>query len=374
MTDTLGKSQIRAIKAMKKVGIWDIAAIADGAGVTWEQAYEVLFASKWHTRPEVYVIMVLWLKGTNEAIIERVSGKKRGVVRGLIARSPFNRSEMTIEQRQEVLSQFLGHRLDEYRLPVSDFVAGPLSSVQVRVRTNKTGAIETPVVPDAVNCNAVEYPVIPENTEAPVSKKKRKGKVEEKFGRNGEVQERVRYGDRGPILREKNVAAAPLEWLDERRILSDKAKPGMTDQQIRNANQSGTARFEAGIRARGEFEGAHISPLRAASLGDVVDGGKGGKLVSDHALECQDSIAKLKEMMPAGLFSMLELVVYSDEWVWKKAKNKSEQYERIRESLDHAALHYRYISRDDFTARWGEPKGHAERLLRDAIYRGFVDR
>jgi hypothetical protein len=93
-----------------------------------------------HTEPSKYVVYVLWIIGHSMGTIERVTGKKRKQIAGLVARSPWpNRSKMTRAERQAALDALRrirledGVPLDRGKFDNLDWRVIPLQKGQIRV-------------------------------------------------------------------------------------------------------------------------------------------------------------------------------------------------------------------------------------------------
>lgn len=140
-------------------------------------------------------------------------------------------------------------------------------------------------------------------------------------------------------------------------------------------------RADAGFQFRGDCHLAQVAGLSAKPISDSGGGGQVGVTLADTKLLAMDSLGRLRDSMGRQQFSVLERVVWLDNWLFTVAPAKSgnakriEQEKRLAERndrivqqllccLDAAAVHYGLSNVEAFRARWPEARFSTKRQKR----------
>lgn len=174
-------------------------------------------------------------------------------------------------------------------------------------------------------------------------------------GRDGRPQKLQKTGDAFTTKKLINVSSAPLEWLYRTNVLVDRVGRAADDRALKSATAASSRRWEAGVRARQDFEGETVVALQSVDPAAIGGGGGGaGRPVSDYSIDCINSVGRLRDMMPVDDMRVLERVVHQDEWLWLSTppKKRGPIFEAIRRALDYAALRYGMMTPESFADRW----------------------
>lgn len=162
-----------------------------------------------------------------------------------------------------------------------------------------------------------------------------------------------------------NSSSAPLEYLA--------AIGGLESNKDKNG--TGLVRLQAGLRYRDAMSGAGIGGLKSSSLEGGSGGGGGGRPVSEFKIDCMRTISSVRDRMPTGLYHLFERAIWLDEWVWeRKARVKGKDGKvkvtvvtdrktvlDLQRALDHTAVVFGYVTRDEFDLRWRPDHAKARR-------------
>lgn len=336
-----------------------------------------------------FIVTVLWMRGWPAAKIAAWYKLTPGKVRGWTTRLPYpKRSELSQDERQQILDDLKADRCDDGLLADRDFVAEVLEQDQVKKvrRVDFTGGERRSVEVSygdreqgSAGHDAASKGLAGISDEAlPIGgngwKPHDHGAPQEQPGRDDRGLALEVTSERGsPVTRARNNAAAPLEWLEYRHILRDSASRGTTEAQRTWLEEAEGRRAEIARRLRDVFEGAQISPARAIDWMQAPGGSTGGRPVADYILDCQRELARLHTFVPAHLMALLERLLRHDEWVWEGQKKRHVVYDEIRKALDFASVMYGRVSIGELEWRWPEPYGQeVYRRMRGAMHTGKV--
>ncbi|MCB1102458.1 MAG: hypothetical protein KDL10_08840, partial [Kiritimatiellae bacterium] len=184
------------------------------------------------------------------------------------------------------------------------------------------------------------------------------------------------FGGRGRAIRaiERNHVIAinqnssPFEWLAAKGYLE-------TRDDVAGI---GNARFSAGLRLRDIMIGAEPSGLKTFDL-ERSGGGGVPMMISDFKMDCIKLLTRIRnelstpkpsrlhrrKRVETELFSILERIVYREEWIFEvkdKRRNKVAAQrkqkaimQRLHYGLDTLALMFGMITPQEFDARWNRP-------------------
>lgn len=316
-----------------------------------------------------FAVTVLWLHGLTIPQISRILDMTGGQVRGIVDRAKAaNRSDMDEYDRQLALNELALDRKDGGMIPDRYFRVKELRPEQVKeIRpvglVIKGGWRQTerypegkvylprlvkPIYSDPYKFRGEEFERKRREFYANCAyhfnfenwriyfhryqKLDRDEKGETVGGRDGRPAKKLRYGPREKIM-ERDINAAAFEWLDGRNLLDD-------------------VQLTAGYRARADMEGAQVSTVKSVDF-EASGGGFGSRLVADYTIDCMRYVERLKASMPPSRFRVLEELLLHDRWFWDglKGKERRDVYDRIRLSLDYAAMFYGLLWPVEFEQR-----------------------
>lgn len=181
-----------------------------------------------------------------------------------------------------------------------------------------------------------------------------------------------------------NVKSAPFEWLSSRGYLETR----------RDAAGAGNIRFSAGMKLRELLIGAEPMGLKSANLEGRSGGGGVPIVINDFKMDCVTAISRIRDELtraqpmrwgrlsvPTGvtkmgkkrkawiaeryrderpvLFSLLERLIYRDEW-WLSSLPRARQkaaMEQLHYGLDVVAQCLGMITPREFSVRWQSGQG-----------------
>lgn len=348
-------------------------------------------ARKQKNEASKFAVTVLWLHGMSISQIAGLLEMTGGQVRGIVDRAKAaNRSEMDEYDRQLALNELALDRKDGGLIPDRYFRVKELRPEQVReirpanavirggwrkTERHPKGAVYLPSLFKPIYSNPYQrdedferrrrefyancaYHFEFENWRIyfhRYEKLDRDEKGETVGGRDGRPAKKLRYGPREKIM-ERDINAGALEWLDGRNLLDD-------------------VQITAGYRARADMEGAQVSTLKSADL-EASGGGFGTRLVADYTIDCMRYVERLKASMPPSRFRVLEELLLQDRWLWDGMKGKERRavYDRIRLSLDYAAMFYGLLWPVEFEQRHKDEFPWHDKRARDGkkeLYRAM---
>lgn len=180
------------------------------------------------------------------------------------------------------------------------------------------------------------------------------------FGRDGNVQELIEVGDermgRGRPVRD--IASDPLAWLDQRNILRDPLSIGLLPAQLQATRGAAMYRLQAGQKARAMFSAGKVAPIRSIDFGMPPAGSSGSQFPAASVIANIKDAGRLKATMNAEAFQLLRDVTADDVWPWKglSLKDRRAVYDRVRHSLDCAAVFFGLMRMKDFRVRWPDAR------------------
>ncbi|EFO30121.1 hypothetical protein TRICHSKD4_3695 [Roseibium sp. TrichSKD4] len=159
--------------------------------------------------------------------------------------------------------------------------------------------------------------------------------------------------------------AAPFEWL----MFSGKFEDNRYEEEA-VAAEIANFRWYAGLEFRKDMEKAQITLLRSPELDGVPNSGSGPRPIADVKLTAMMSLDRLQSSMSSYLYKILDDVVWLDKWLFRspdkvqviKVDEKAQRkvrasvdrtvLEKTLRALDHAAVHYNYLSFESLFSRW----------------------
>jgi len=272
---------------------------------------------------ESYSILVLWLSGMQTDLIASVaevtSGKVRGITRSREAggRMPKPRDEMSKEERQALLDDLKGFRLDGDFLKPFCFTAHDLKPSQ----STRQGRKEA------------------------TSFRKACGML------LADLEDRKRRRSEGGAERRGDRAHAML-FLERSKLLDD---PVDKQDNSRERTSPIMRRRLVGEWLRKLLEDAQLSGFKEVNM-EVSSGGLGMPIV-ERFVAAQAELRGLQAIIPEELYTaVLVPVVFDDAFVWEVPSRESRRIilEDLRRGLDLASLYHGTLSRESYRIRWDE--------------------